>query len=51
MSLLFLPDSHHISILDGGTDTCVLGKGWAFLSIHSSRRANIFGFDNEKKTL
>jgi hypothetical protein len=27
MSLLFLPDSHHLSILDCGADTCVLGKG------------------------
>jgi hypothetical protein len=27
MSLLFLPKKHHISILDGGADTCVLGKG------------------------
>jgi hypothetical protein len=50
MSLLFLPDSHHIHILNGGKDTCVLGKGWAFLSIHNSRRAIIVGFDHEKKT-
>ena len=28
----------HISILDGGADTCVLGKGWDILSIHNSRR-------------
>jgi hypothetical protein len=27
MNLLFLPENHHISILDGGADTCVLGKG------------------------
>jgi hypothetical protein len=27
MSLLFLPEKHHISILDGGADTGVLGKG------------------------
>jgi hypothetical protein len=27
MNLLFLPESYHISILDGGTDACVLGKG------------------------
>jgi hypothetical protein len=28
MSLLFLPEKDHISILDGGADTCVLDKGW-----------------------
>jgi hypothetical protein len=27
MNLLFLPEKYHISILDGGADTCVLGKG------------------------
>jgi hypothetical protein len=26
MNLLFLPENHYISILDGGADTCVLGK-------------------------
>ena len=47
MNLLFLPEIHHISILDGGADTCVLGKGWEVLSIHNSRRANVVGFDHE----
>jgi hypothetical protein len=47
MNLLFLPENHHISILDGGADTCVLGKGWEVLSIHNSRRANVVGFDHE----
>jgi hypothetical protein len=28
MNLLHLPDKYHISILDGGVDTCVLGQGW-----------------------
>jgi hypothetical protein len=32
MNLLFLPENHHINILDGGADTCVLGKGWEVLS-------------------
>jgi hypothetical protein len=45
--LLFLADSHHISILDGGADTCVLGKRWEVLSIHNSRRANVVGFDHD----
>ena len=27
MNLPFLPERYHISILDGGADTCVLGKG------------------------
>jgi hypothetical protein len=47
MNLLFLPERYHVNILDGGTDTCVLGKGWEILSIHSSRRANVVGFDHE----
>jgi hypothetical protein len=47
MNLLFLPEKYHISILDGGADTCVLGKGWEILSIHISRRANVVVFDNE----
>jgi hypothetical protein len=46
MNLLFLPKNNHISILDGGADTCVLGKGWKVLSIHNSRRANMVGFDH-----
>jgi hypothetical protein len=42
LNLLFLPENLHIiSILDGGADTCVLGKGWKVLSIHNSRRANV----------
>jgi hypothetical protein len=47
MSLLLLPENHHISILDDGADTCVLGKGWEVLSIHNSRKANVVGFDHE----
>jgi hypothetical protein len=43
MNLLFLPERHHISILDGGADTCVLGKGSEIISAHSSRRANAVG--------
>jgi hypothetical protein len=27
MNLLHLPEKYHISILDGGADTCVLGSG------------------------
>jgi hypothetical protein len=33
--------------LDGGADTCVLGKGWTIISTHNSRRANVVGFDHE----
>jgi hypothetical protein len=47
MSLLFLPEKHHICIFDGGADTCVLGKGWKILSVHNSKRANVVGFDHE----
>jgi hypothetical protein len=47
MNLLFLPENHHIRIQDRGADTCILGKGWGVLSIHKSRRANVFGFGHE----
>jgi hypothetical protein len=47
MNRLFLPEKYHLSILDGGAYTCVLGKGWEILSIHGSRRANVVGFDHE----
>ena len=47
MNLLFPPGRYHISILDGGADTCVLGKGWEILSTHDLRRANLVGFDHE----
>ena len=47
MNLLFLPERYHISILDGGADTCVLGKIWEILSTHNLRRANVVGFDHE----
>jgi hypothetical protein len=42
-----MPKKHLISILDGGADSCDLGKGWEILSVHNSRRENIFGFDHE----
>jgi hypothetical protein len=47
MNLLHLPDKYHISILDGGADTCVLGQRWEVLSVHNIKRANITGFDHE----
>jgi phosphoserine aminotransferase len=47
MNLLHLPEKYHISILDGGADTCVLGKQWEVLSVRNTRRANVVGFDHE----
>jgi hypothetical protein len=47
MNLLHLPDKYHISILDDGVDTCVLGQVWEVLSVHNTRRANVVGFDHE----
>jgi hypothetical protein len=41
MNLLHPPEKYHISILDGGADTCVLGQGWEVLSVHNTRRANV----------
>jgi hypothetical protein len=47
MNLLHLAEKYHISILDAGADTCVLGQGWDVLSVHDTRRANVVGFDHE----
>jgi hypothetical protein len=47
MDLLHLPEKYHISVLDGGADTCVLGQGWEVLSIHKTRRVNVVEFDHE----
>jgi hypothetical protein len=47
MDLLHLPEKYHISILDGGADTYVLGQVWEVLSVHNTRRANVVGFDHE----
>jgi phosphoserine aminotransferase len=47
MNLLHLPDKFHISMLDGGADTCVLEQGWDVLSVHNTRRENVLGFDHE----
>jgi hypothetical protein len=47
MNLLHLSEIYHISILDGGADTCVLEQGWDVLSVHNTRRANVVGFDHE----
>jgi hypothetical protein len=47
MNLLHLPEKYHISILDDGADTCVLGQGWEVLSVRNTRIANIVGFDHE----
>jgi hypothetical protein len=47
MNLLHLPWKYHISILDVGSDTCILGQGWEVLSVHNTRRANVVGFDHE----
>jgi hypothetical protein len=47
MNLLHLPEKYHISILDDGANTCVLGQEWEVLSVHITRRSNIVGFDHE----
>jgi hypothetical protein len=41
MNLRDKPEKYHISILDGGADTCVLGQGWKVLSVHNTKRANM----------
>ena len=44
---LHLPEKHHMTILDGGADTCVIGKGWTVLAEHPTRRAHVVGFDKD----
>jgi hypothetical protein len=47
MNLLHLPEKYHISILDGDTDTCALRQGWKVLSVLTTKKANVVGFDHE----
>jgi hypothetical protein len=47
MNLLHLPETYHISNLDGGVDNCVLGQGWEVLSVLYTRRSNVVIFDHE----
>jgi phosphoserine aminotransferase len=47
MNLLHIPEKYHISILDGGADTCILGQGLEVISVHNTRTANVLGFDHE----
>jgi hypothetical protein len=47
MNLLHLPEKYHISILDGGADTCVLEQVWEVLSVHNTRRSNVIGLNHE----
>jgi hypothetical protein len=47
MNLLHTTEKYQINILDGGIDTCVLGKGREVLSFHNTRRADVLGIDHE----
>jgi hypothetical protein len=47
MNLLHLSEKYHISNLDGGADSCLLGQGCEVLSVHYTRRANVVGFGHE----
>jgi phosphoserine aminotransferase len=47
MNLLFLPERYHISILDGGADSFILGRGWNVIYTHKTRRSNVVDFDHE----
>jgi phosphoserine aminotransferase len=47
MNLLYQPEKYHISILDGGEDSSVLGQEWEVLTVHNTRRANVVAFDHE----
>ena len=46
-NMLHLPDRYHMAILDGGADTCVIGKGWTVLARHPTKKANVVGFDKD----
>jgi hypothetical protein len=47
LNLLHLPEKYHVSCLDGGADTFVLGQRWEVLSVHNTRRAIVVEFDHE----
>jgi hypothetical protein len=47
MNLLFLSEKYHITIIDSGADTCVLGQGWEVFYVYNTRIANVVSFDHE----
>jgi hypothetical protein len=47
MNRLSFPKIYRISMLDGGADTFLLGKGWDALSAHTSRRENLVILNHE----
>jgi phosphoserine aminotransferase len=47
MNIIQLNKKYHISILNGGADTCNLVQDWEVLSVHNTRRANVVGFYHE----
>jgi hypothetical protein len=42
-----LPEKYHISILNGGADTYILGHKCKVLLTHNTMRENVVGFDHE----
>lgn len=39
-------DHDHLTIADGGADTCVLGSGWRMHKVYKHCVANLYGFNS-----
>ena len=46
MNSMFIEPLEKIMIMNNGADTCVLGQGWHVAQLHSTRKANVMGFDH-----
>ena len=46
MNSMFIEPTEKVMIIDNGADTCVLGQGWHIAQVHSTRKANVMGFDH-----
>ena len=47
MNMVMLKPHCHLTIIDDGADTTVLGKGWHVETRHPIRKANVVGFDRD----
>ena len=44
-----MADDQYMAIMDGGADTCVIGKGWTIIDRHPTRQANVVGFNTSSR--
>ena len=43
-NMLHQEDGQFMAIMDGGADTCVIGKGWKIIDQHPTQKTNVIGF-------